>query len=380
MIRNGVDCLKAYDAVLRGKRLGLITSVSGVDLRMQSTIDCLAESYTLVKLFSPEHGVRGNVGAGEEVETYEDLYVHIPVYSLYRKSSKKLSEEMLCGVDMIVYDIQDVGTRYYTFISTMYYAMQACEKYKKEFLVLDRCNPLGDVVEGNLLSKENTSFVGAYPVCMRYGLTPGELAGMIYKEEKFHFPFTVVPLEGWHRKMLFNQLGNVWVMPSPGLPRFETALLYPGTCLFEGTNLSEGRGTAAPFEIIGAPYVDAYYFTRFINDKKIQGVIFTPVYFTPFCSKYVGTECQGVHIHITDRKRFNPTETGLRLLFAFREYYPEKFQFLEPQKAEGRRGIELLFGNKKILEDNVSCEELIEDYRRDSENFYERKKKYHLYD
>lgn len=380
MIRNGIDRISEYKVVFEGKRLGLITSVSGVDVNLRSTIEILAEGFRLTALFSPEHGVRGNVDAGGEVLTYQDPYTGITVHSLYRKDSKRLTEEMLDLVDAVVYDIQDVGTRYYTFISTMYYAMKECQRYGKEFILLDRINPLGDRVEGNLITKEKKSFVGAYPICMRYGLTAGELAGMVYREQKYDFPLTVIPVEGWSREQLFPQTGNIWIMPSLGIPRFETALLYSGTCLFEGTNLSEGRGTSAPFEIIGAPYVDAYRFTAYMNDKRIPGTIFSPAYFTPASSKYEKESCQGVHIHITDANVLNPTELGLKLLYAFRECYPKDFTFLPPCEEGGRRSIELLFGNDKIMDENVTLNELLEEYRRDSREFYERKKKFHLYE
>lgn len=380
MVRNGIDRIKEYRSVLADKRLGLITSVSGVDCNLRSTIDILAEEYKLAVLFSPEHGVRGDVDAGGEVETYTDPYTGIPVYSLYRKDSKRLTEEMLDKVDAVVYDIQDIGARYYTFISTMYYAMQECDRYGKEFILLDRLNPLGDKVEGNLIEKRLESFIGAYPLCMRYGLTVGELAKMIYAEQNYKFPLTIIPIEGWDRNSLFSETGNIFVMPSLGIPRFDTALLYPGTCLFEGTNLSEGRGTSAPFEIIGAPYVDAYKFAAYMNNKKLPGVLFTPTYFIPNCSKYEKKNCQGVHIHVTDAHALNAAELGLILLCSFRECYPKDFDFLPPYKESGRKSIELLFGNSRILNSEVSLENLLEEYHKDSREFYERKKKFHLYE
>lgn len=238
MVKNGIDRIKDYKNVLADKRLGLITSISGVDNHLRSTIDILAEEYQLTALFSPEHGVRGDVDAGGEVETYTDPYTGIPVYSLYRKDSKRLTEEMLDKVDAVVYDIQDLGVRYYTFISTMYYAMQECDRYGKELVVLDRFNPLGDKVEGNLILEENQSFVGAYPLCMRYGLTVGELAKMIYAEQGYKFPLTIIPLEGWKRDSLFPETGNIWVMPSLGIPGLIRHCSIPEpVCLKERTFL-----------------------------------------------------------------------------------------------------------------------------------------------
>ncbi|HIX29128.1 MAG TPA: DUF1343 domain-containing protein [Candidatus Blautia stercoravium] len=380
MVKNGIDCIEKYDALFQGRRLGLITSVSGVDQNLKSSIDILAERYDVQALFSPEHGVRGNVDAGGIVADAVDPYTGIPVYSLYRTDSKRLTEEMLEQVDSIVYDIQDIGVRYYTFIWTMYYAMQSCEEFGKELIILDRFNPLGGKVEGNLLQDGYESFIGAYPVCMRYGLTVGELAGMIYGEKKYHFPISVVKAEGWNHEMLFPETGNIWVMPSMGIPRFETALVYAGTCLFEGTNLSEGRGTTAPFEIIGAPYVDAYRFSRHMNSKKLPGVLFRPVYFTPSASKHAQEACEGIQIHVTDYRNYQAAETGFILLQAFRECYPQEFAFLPPFREGGRQSVELLFGSNRILESEEHTRELLAIYAKDSREFKKRKTAYHIYD
>lgn len=379
MVLNGIDRISEYDNVFRGKRLGLITSISGVNVKLRASIDILSEKYTLAALFSPEHGVRGNVEAGGVVDTYQDPYSGIPVYSLYRKESKRFTDEMLEGIDVLVYDIQDVGTRYYTFISTMYYACQECEKRQMEFIILDRPNPLGDKAEGNLLQEGYESFVGAYPLCMRYGLTIGELAGMIYAEQGYSFPLTVIPVQGWQRDMLFPETGNLWVMPSLGLPRFESALLYPGTCLFEGTNLSEGRGTSAPFEIIGAPYVDGYRFAQYMNGRKLPGVLFSPVYFTPTASKHAGEACEGIHIHVSDVHAVEACRTGLELLFGFRELYPEHFSYLPPFREGGRKSVELLFGSDEISKEDASLQSILEKFEKDSQSFTARKQQYHLY-
>jgi uncharacterized protein YbbC (DUF1343 family) len=280
MVLNGIDRIEQYGRIFREKRIGLITSPSGLDKNFKSTINLFYEKFHLTALFSPEHGVRGDMEAGAIVEEYEDPYIHIPVYSLYRKNSKRLTGEMLEKVDLVVYDIQDVGARYFTFISTMLYAMEECASQGKEFAVLDRINPLGGVtVEGNILSESFQSFVGAYPVCMRYGLTIGEFAQMANSELDLRCSLEVIPCSGWDRSMMFPDTDRLWVMPSMGIPRFETALLYPGTCLFEGTNLSEGRGTTCPFEIIGAPFIEPENLAAAMNAKKLPGIIFRPVYF-----------------------------------------------------------------------------------------------------
>lgn len=380
MVRNGIDCIKQYDSLLKGKRLGLITSISGVDKNLVSAIDRLQENYYLTALFSPEHGVRGNVDAGGSVENEIDVYTKIPIYSLYRTDSKRLTKDMLDKADTIVYDVQDVGVRYYTFISTMYYAMQECEKHNKELIIFDRINPLGDKVEGNMIDSKYQSFVGAYPLCMRYGLTVGELATMIYAEENYHFSLHIIPVQGWKRTMLFSETDSIWVMPSLGMPRFQTALLYAGTCLFEGTNVSEGRGTSAPFELIGAPYIDGYRLAKRMNSQHLPGVLFSPAYFTPTCSKHEKEACEGVHIHITDEKQYQSVQTGITLLYEIRRHYSEQFEFLPPVKTGSRSFIDLLFGNASLQNDKITLEELWNQFEKDSKTFIKRKQKYQIYE
>lgn len=379
MVKNGIDCVAQYRKAFQGKRLGLVTSISGVNNRLRSSIEVLHKEFGLTALFAPEHGVRGNLGAGDLVEDAFDPYTNLPVYSLYRKDSKKLTAEMLESVDAVIYDIQDLGVRYYTYISTMLHTMEACAAAQKELIILDRLNPLGDKAEGNCLKSGYESFIGSYPLCMRYGLTVGELAGMVNTERKLGCRLTVIPCEGWIRTSLFPDTGNIWMMPSPNMPRFETALLYPGTCLFEGTNLSEGRGTAAPFEMIGASFVNAIHLVTAMNAKYLKGVLFSPAYFRPSASKFQGEECEGVHIHVTDPEQLQAAETGLELLYTIREMYGEQFAYLSPLKEGSRSPIELLFGSDELLKGTIDKDELIEEYRLDSEAFSERKKAYHIY-
>ncbi len=379
MVKNGLDRIEDYDSCLRGRRLGLITSVSGVTTDLKSAVDVLSKRYRVTALFGPEHGVRGEGGAGEAVEDEVDPHTGIPVYSLYQKESRQISKEQLKEVDALVYDIQDVGARYYTYISTLFGLMRSCELSQKELVVLDRLNPLGGRIEGNLLSSGCESFIGCYPICMRYGMTVGELSRMIYAEQQFSFPITIVPALGWRRHMLFPATGNLWMPPSPGMPHFETALVYPGTCLFEGTNVSEGRGTSLPFEMIGAPYVDGYRLSKEMNGKKLPGVLFTPAYFTPTASKYRGEHCEGVQLHVTDPESFCPVKTALTLLFAVKERY-DKFSFLPPSSEGEKSTIELLYGNGEILREDVALPELLEACDRDSEAFARRIRPYLMYD
>jgi len=379
MIRNGIDSIDRYAGLLRGKRLGLITSPTGLGMDFRPTIELLHERFGLAALFSPEHGVRGDLEAGSLVDTYTDPATGVPVYSLYRKDSKRLTKDMLDAVDMVVYDIQDVGVRYYTFIYTMLYALEDCARAGKPFVVLDRINPLdGVTVEGNVLKDGYRSFVGNYPLCVRYGLTCGEVALMANRETGWNAELHVIPCEGWERGMLFPDTGRAWVPPSLGMPRFETALLYPGTCLFEGTNLSEGRGTALPFEMIGAPYAQPERLADEMNRLKLPGVHFRPVYFRPNASKHQGEQCGGVHIHVLDIRAVKPVETGVRLLDTIRRMC-DGFAFLPPVRENGRPFIDLLAGDRVYRDEALDATALLDRFREESEAFARRKMAYHLY-
>lgn len=379
MIRNGIDNIDVYADLFRGKRLGLITAPTGLNADFRSTIDILHEKFHLAAMFSPEHGVRGDLAAGALVDTYMDTATGVPVYSLYRKDSKRLTPEMLDAVDMVVYDIQDVGARYYTFIYTMLYAMEDCARAGKPFVVLDRINPLdGVTVEGNVLKEGYTSFVGNYPLAVRYGLTAGEVATMANSETNLGAELYVVPCEGWSRSMTFPETGRAWIPPSMGIPRFHTALLYPGTCLFEGTNLSEGRGTTAPFELIGAPFVDAELLSKEMNAKGLPGVYFRPSYFKPTFSKHEGVLCNGVYVHVLDERALRPVELGVELLFTVKKLFPE-FAFLPPVRENGRPFMDLLCGDNVYRADSVDVPALLEQFREESRVFEVRKAQFHLY-
>lgn len=379
MIRNGIDRIQEEAHLFKGKRLGLITSPTGLNHNFISTIQILHENYNLVALFSPEHGVRGDLAAGAMVDTYLDPITGVPVHSLYRKDSKRLTSEMLDEIDMVVYDIQDVGARYYTFIYTMLYALEDCAKAGKEIVVLDRINPLdGITVEGNILKDGYQSFVGNYPLAVRYGLTAGEIARMANEQMNWNGKLHVVACEGWDRSMLFTDTGRPWIMPSMGLPRFDSALLYPGTCLFEGTNLSEGRGTTAPFEMIGAPYIEAEKLADEMNGQQLPGVVFRPVYFKPTFSKFQGELCHGVQLHITDQRALRPFETGVSLMYTMKRNF-DKFSFLPPLKEGSRPFIDLLGGDCVYRDEQVDVPKLLEQFREESREFSLMKQEFHLY-
>lgn len=379
MVLNGIDSILKHRHLFTGKRVGLITAPTGLTREFESTITILHEHFQLSAMFSPEHGVRGDLDAGAMVDTYIDPYTNVPVYSLYRKDSKRLTKEMLDAVDIIVYDIQDVGVRYYTFIYTMLYALEDCANAGVEFVVLDRVNPLdGVTVEGNILKPGFTSFIGNYELAVRYGLTAGEVAVMANDQMGWNATLHIVPLEGWERKMTFLDTGLTWVHPSLGMPRYETALLYAGTCLFEGTNCSEGRGTTFPFEMIGAPYIEAQKLADEMNGKQLAGVRFRPVHFKPTSSKHMGELCGGVQIYITDKQLVRPLQIGVTLLFTIRDLY-EQFSFLPPIKEGSRPFIDLLGGDSIYREKNVQASQLLEQFAVESEQFAQMKQQYHLY-
>ncbi|MEK3794476.1 DUF1343 domain-containing protein [Paenibacillus sp. FSL R7-0204] len=379
MVLNGIDSIKKYLHLFEGKRVGLITAPTGLAKDFRSTITILHENCNLTAMFSPEHGVRGDLDAGACVETYTDPLTNVPVYSLYRKDSKRLTKEMLEKVDILVYDIQDVGVRYYTFIYTMLYALEDCAAAGVEFVVLDRVNPLNGVnVEGNILQPGFKSFVGNYELAVRYGLTAGEVAVMANDQMNWKASLHVVRLEGWERSMSFPDTALTWVHPSLGIPRYETALLYTGTCLFEGTNCSEGRGTTFPFEMIGAPFIEAQQLADEMNALRLPGVYFRPVHFKPTASKHSGELCGGVQLYITDRQVIKPLEVGVTLLFTIRDMF-EPFAFLPPVKEGSRPFIDLLGGSSVYRTKNIQAKQVFEQFAEDSRQFAQMKQQYHLY-
>ncbi|MEP6908163.1 MAG: DUF1343 domain-containing protein [Pseudoxanthomonas sp.] len=330
MPTTGIEVLleKPLD-LLRGKRIGLITNPTGVDRNLRSGIDLLARhpSLQLVALFGPEHGVRGNAQAGEHVTASRDAATGLPVFSLYGEH-REPTPDMLKDLDVLVFDIQDVGARFYTYPYTLAGAMRAARRANIPVVVLDRPNPIGGTqVEGPVLEPEYASFVGEFPIPVRHGMTIGELAQLFNEEFGIGAQLHVVPMKRWRRDG--DEPGGMlqWVPPSPNMPTPDTARVYPGTALFEGTNVSEGRGTARPFETIGAPFIDADVLAVHMNALDLPGVRFRPVWFTPTFSKQAGVLCGGVQIHVTGRDAFLPFRTGLALLKAIHDLYPQAFQF-----------------------------------------------------
>ena len=378
MVQFGADRTAEFAHFFTG-RVALLTGPSGRTRSNQSTIQVLKDRCDLQLLLAPEHGVRGDKAAGAFFADEIDPESGLPVCSLYTKESKRLSSQLLERFDTLVYDIADVGCRYYTFISTLYGCITDCAAAGKRLVVLDRPNPLGDRVEGGLLQEEVSSFVGCYPIPVCYGLTCGELARMMNEEQHLGCDLKIVPCANLTREMTFRDWNHYWVMPSLGIPRFETALLYPGTCLIEGTCLSEGRGTADPFAIIGAPFIEAERFSRSMNHLNLPGVVTTPVYFTPTTSKHQGQLCGGIHLHITDEKQLRPVELGVRLLDLLRRCYPDDFRLLPPFREGGKPFLSLLAGHRAFEDPQWDAEEILNRYSRECEDFRLRKAPYELY-
>ena len=379
MVLYGADRAQEYRNVFEG-RVALLTGPSGRTSDNRPTIDVLKECCNLQLLLAPEHGVRGDKAAGALFEDEIDRESGLTVRSLYTKTSKRLSQETLSLFDTLVYDMADVGCRYYTFLTTLRYCIEDCAAAGKRLVVLDRPNPLGDRVEGGLLQPEVMSFVGGYQMPVCYGLTCGELAVMMNEELNCGCDLQIVPCGGLTRQMTFRDWGHCWVMPSVGIPRFETALLYPGTCLIEGTNLSEGRGTADPFGILGAPFIQAEEFARRFRAMKLPGVEATPVYFTPTASKHQGVLCGGIQLHIMDEKALRPVELGVRLLDLLRRIYPNDFAFLPPVRQDGKRFISLLAGHREFENPNWNADTILARYETESQAFRTRKMRYERYE
>lgn len=379
MVKLGIENITNYLEYFKGKNVGLITNPTGVNSKFESTIDILRKHTNLVALFSPEHGVRGNIQAGEKLETYIDSKTQIPVYSLYG-STKKPTKETLENIDILCFDIQDVGSRFYTFIYTMAYAMIACSEHKIPFVVFDRPNPINGVtVEGNMLDLNYRSFIGYYPITQRYGLTIGETANLFNEEYGINCELLVVEMNGWKREMMWDDTNLPWVFPSPNIPTVDTTLVYNATCVFEGTNISEGRGTTKPFELVGAPWLDPDILSERLNKHELKGVCFRPLYFTPTFSKHKDKMCGGVELVITDSDAFETVKTGWTMLYEIKDLSNDKFKYGAPYTSGGHPMIDLNNGNSFLREETYSLDELTEILTKDSEKFKQIKEKYHLY-
>ena len=373
----GIDLIDENLDIFKGKRVGLITNATGINSNYKSTIDILYEKVNLKALFAPEHGIRGANPAGGTVTDEVDPVTNLPVYSLYGSTSTP-TESMLEEIDLMCVDIQDVGARFYTYIYTMANAMKACKQYNKEFVVFDRPNPVsGSVVEGTILDMTYSSFIGMYPIVQRHGMTIGEIAKYFNETQNINCNLTIIKMKNWERDMYFDECDVPWVLPSPNMPTLDTAIVYSGTCVFEGTNLSEGRGTTRPFELIGAPWIDAIALANELNSVGLSGVYFRPASFTPTTSKFSGSQCFGVQVHVTDRNTFNSVKCGYAMLEIIRTMYPDNFQVLSASSQ--RCTLNLLTGCDYITKHMYTLSQQFTLIEKDTADFIELRKAYLLY-
>ncbi|WP_426333933.1 exo-beta-N-acetylmuramidase NamZ domain-containing protein [Paenibacillus silvae] len=387
-VKTGVDVLAgggAHPWLSGGARIGLVTNPTGITADFISTVDVCAglADARLTALYACEHGLTGELQAGVPFADSEHPRYGIPVYSLYGTHKKPLPF-MLADVDTVLFDIQDVGVRYYTYASTLFQMMEACGEAGKQLLVLDRPNPLGGIeVEGGVLKQGYESFVGAWTTSIRTGMTIGELALLVNAEHSEPCSLQVLAMEGWRRRMTFAETGLPWMMPSPNMPTVDTVRAYAGTCLFEGTNVSEGRGTTRPFEWIGAPWINGEQLAEAMQSHGLPCVHFHPIYMTPAFSKHAGELCGGVRIFVTDEKKFRSVETGLLLLHEIAAGYAEQFEWLEPPRKGSRYFIDLLTGSTEVREvigDPDRLSRLMEVWREQEQIWRERRRPFLIYD
>ena len=369
-----------------GRRVGLVCNPASIDRAFQHSADRLAADpqVMLAAIFGPQHGFRADL-QDNMIETphTRDARRDVPIYSLY-SDVREPSPAMLEGLDALVIDIQDVGTRVYTFIYTMANCMRAAARHRLPVIVCDRPNPInGRDVEGNLLDEAYASFVGQYPIPMRHGMTVGELAQLFNATFGIGCDLHVARMDGWRRDMFYDNTGLPWVMPSPNIPTPDTAIVYPGAVLFEGTALSEGRGTTRPFELIGAPWIDGDALADAMNGRRLPGVHFRPVFFEPTFQKHAKTTCGGVQLHVTDRNAFRPLRTAVELIAEFEVQGPSRFAWREPpyEYEHEKMPIDILYGGSG-LRDAVATHavaSLVSGWTRDEDRFRRLREPFLLY-
>ena len=396
MVTIGIDRIEEapYRSLLQGKRIGLVTNASGLSPRYgwRGTVEVMAPRYTVTALFAPEHGVRGVLGPGEKVSHGVDALSGIPTYSLFEDmvfagadeaSTDKAympAPESLRDIDLLFFDMQDVGSRYFTYASTLFYTMRAAAAAGIPLVVADRPNPLGgEVVEGCRQDESCRSFIGLARVPIRHGLTLGELARYYNGAYGLGCDLTVIPMEGWERSMLWQDCGLPFVKPSPNLPTPASILVYNGTCMLAGTNATEGRGTTTPFTTVGAPYVNPLELADALDALRLDGLRFSPTHFIPAFSKHQGEVCGGVDIHITDPYALRAVSLGLHLIRTLQALYPEDFAFRAPATPDGRWHIDLSTGNDILRTTQRSAAEICTAWQTDAESFREETLLYRLY-
>ena len=381
-IKLGVDVLlEKHIYLLKGKNIGLVTNHTGVNSKLEPTIDVLNNypGVKLVAIFAPEHGARGDISGGEPVPSYRDKKTGIVVYSLYGKTHRP-TPEMLHNIDVLMYDIQDIGSRAYTYIYTMAYAMMAAKEAGIKFIVLDRPNPMGgNKIGGNVLDPKFSSCIGLYPIPYIYGMTVGELALLFNKEFKINCNLEVIPMEGWNREMRWTDTGLVWIPTSPHLPHAETVYFVTTTgCIGELGTISIGVGYTSPFELIGAPWMNGEKLAEELNSRKLPGVFFRPTFFRPFYASFVKEQCSGVQIHILDYEKFEPARVQVHILTAIKKLNPDKNIFDEKRismfdKAFGTDEV------RKRVGRGDSAESIMADWGMQLEKFKKTREYYLLY-
>ena len=385
----GIDRIDAFPEVFQGKRLGLVTGGSGLSRNFIPSIEILKEKTNLTVLLSPEHGIREEQQGGVEIRGYTDTHSGLPVYSLFadtidttistpRDQLYTPPEAALAQVDAIVMDIQDVGSRYYTYPSTLFYVMKACAATGKECIILDRPNPIGGAIEGNTHREENLSFIGMTRVPIRHGMTLGELGRLDQGEYRLDCKLTVIPVSGWNRSMYFDETGLPRVCPSPNLPNLDAVLLYSGTCMLAGTNVSDGRGTTRPFELIGAPYIEPFALKEALDALRLPGLAFSVTWFIPTFFKYPGQVCAGVQIHVLDKRAVRPAALGVWLIHTIRSLWPEEFSFIQPRPG-ARWHIDIESGTDEVRLGVKMPREILEGWSAEAETFRPVRNRYGLY-
>jgi len=384
----GIDRLLTTDRkLIAGKRVGIVCNPASVDTRFEHTADRLVKDpdVTVMAIFGPQHGFRSDV-QDNMIETphAHDARRRVPVYSLYSET-REPTAEMLRDVDALVVDLQDVGTRVYTYIYTMANCMRAAARHGVHVIVCDRPNPIGgEQVEGSLLQPRYTSFVGQFPIPLRHGLTIGEMARLFNDEFGIGAAVDVVQLEGWTRSMYYDETGLPWIITSPNVPTLDSAIVYPGAVLFEGTKLSEGRGTTRPFELIGAPWIDGDRLSDAMNARGLPGVHFRAVFFEPTFHKHARETCGGCQIHVLDRGAFRPVRTAVELIAEFRREDPSRFGWREPpyEYEHEKQPIDVLYGSDQLrttLGSGTSVEAMVAGWKPDEEAFRRTRERYLLY-
>jgi len=376
--------------LLAGRRIGLLVNATAVDSQLRHAIDLLRSrgDLKITALFGPEHGVRGDAQDMISVDAARDARSDLPIHSLYGTTLESLTPTaaMLDAIDVMVYDVQDVGSRYYTFVWTMVLAMRACAAAGKGFCVLDRPNPIGGVhIEGGMIAPGFESFVGLVSCPNRHGMTAGEIARWRHTAEKLDLDLAVIGMRGWQRDTRFEHTGLPWVQPSPNMPTPDTALVYPGMCLIEGTELSEGRGTTRPFELAGAPYLDGHRLAADLTAEALPGVMFRPAVYTPMFQKHHGKPCGGVQLHVTNPETFRPYRTGVAFLKACYDQSPASFRWRDKayEFVDAIPAIDLLAGSDALrvgIEAGASLDELAARWPRDEGDFAAERAEFLLYE